>query len=108
MDRPTPRVNAAKMAEYSEGKIVRVLGKVASLEDDRAILETSDAGQITVNLIKDTNMRDTFVEVIGKIAGESTLTELVTQNMGDSLDLALADKVVELTHAYPNVYPTGE
>lgn len=103
-------------------------------------------------------MRDTFVEVIGKIAGESTLTELVTSVLalfrwsevmlttscpaqtgrtwvtasvrlplerlcriqrvlavleltrasGKSADLALADKVVELTHAYPNVYPTGE
>ncbi|KPV74219.1 uncharacterized protein RHOBADRAFT_66558 [Rhodotorula graminis WP1] len=108
MDRPTPRVNAAKLAEYSTGKVVRIIGKVLSLENDQALLETSDKGQVTVKLMKDSNLADTFVEVIGKKSGDAVVTELSSQNLGESIDLELANKVVELTHAYPDVFPTNE
>ncbi|GAA6059748.1 hypothetical protein JCM10212_001956 [Sporobolomyces blumeae] len=105
MDRPTPRVNSAKLALYT-GKTVRVCGKVVTLADDSAILETSDGGQITVKLDRMTNLQDTFVEVVGRVDNDNTVTELVSQNLGDSFDLELAEKVVELTHSLPEVFPT--
>ncbi|TNY20964.1 replication factor A protein 3 [Rhodotorula diobovata] len=114
MDRPTPRVNAAKLAEYQTGKVVRVIGKVLSLETEQALLEAADGGQVVVKLMKatprkDSNLSDTFVEVIGKKGSDDgVVTELSSQNLGESIDLELANKVVELTHAYPDVFPTGE
>ncbi|GAA5823574.1 hypothetical protein JCM3770_002789 [Rhodotorula araucariae] len=108
MDRPTPRVNAAQLGVYPIGKVVRVIGKVVSLDTDQALLEVSDGGQVVVKLMKDSNLADTFVEVIGKKADDGVVTELSSQNLGESIDMELANKVVELSHAYPDVFPTGE
>ncbi|BGP49641.1 hypothetical protein JCM10450v2_005543 [Rhodotorula kratochvilovae] len=108
MDRPTPRVNAAQLGSYPTGKVVRVIGKVVSLDTDQALLEAADGGQVVVKLMKDSNLADTFVEVIGKKSDDGTVTELSSQNLGESIDMELANKVVELSHAYPDVFPTGE
>ncbi|GAA5895373.1 RPA3 domain-containing protein [Sporobolomyces salmoneus] len=106
MDRPTPRMNAAKLADCQPGQVVRVVGKVITLTDDEAILETTDKGQITVRLDPQTAIQDTFVETIGKYEGDMKIHELISQNLGDSLDLDLANKVVELSHTLPEVFPS--
>ncbi|GAA5956930.1 hypothetical protein JCM21900_006710 [Sporobolomyces salmonicolor] len=108
MDRPTPRVNSARLAEYTNGKIVRLIGKVINLDGETAILEAADGGQVTVRLSKVSNLADTYVEVVGKVDSDLVMTELATQNLGDSIDMDLANKVVELTHLHPDVFPTGD
>ncbi|GAA5986148.1 hypothetical protein JCM11641_004726 [Rhodosporidiobolus odoratus] len=105
MDRPTPRVNASRLASYPEGKIVRLIGKVISLDGDAAIVEASDGGQITVKLGSMSDVSATFIEVVGKITGNNSMSELSSLNLGESIDMVAVDKVVELTHAYPDVYP---
>ncbi|BGP17714.1 hypothetical protein JCM10213_005294 [Rhodosporidiobolus nylandii] len=106
MDRPTPRVNAERLAQYPEGKVVRLVGKVVNLTDDAAILEASDGGQVTVKLGSLSGLSDTFVEVVGKVTGSNSMNELSSLNLGDNIDMEAANKVVELTHQYPDVYPT--
>ncbi|GAA6040492.1 hypothetical protein JCM8097_005432 [Rhodosporidiobolus ruineniae] len=106
MDRPTPRVNAAKLAEFGPGKIVRLIGKVISLDDDTAILQASDGGQVTVKLNGMNTYSDSFVEVIGTITESDAMKELSSLNLGDNIDMAAADKVVQLTSLYPDVFPT--
>ncbi|GAA5915881.1 hypothetical protein JCM6882_001748 [Rhodosporidiobolus microsporus] len=108
MDRPTPRVNAAKLAECSAGQTVRLIGKVISLDDNQALLEASDGGQVTVKLGSMAQLTDTFVEVVGKMTGESSINELSSLNLGEDLDMAAANKVVELTHQFPDVFPPSE
>ncbi|GAA5933311.1 uncharacterized protein JCM15063_001280 [Sporobolomyces koalae] len=131
MDRPTPRVNARKLAECSQGQVVRLVGKVITLTEDEALLETTDGAQVTVRLDRQTNLQDTFVETIGKYQGDMIIDEMITQNLGDKLgtslsapssrgvptrvptditfvwvDMDLANKAVELTHTLPEVFPT--
>ncbi|GAA5839948.1 hypothetical protein JCM11251_006569 [Rhodosporidiobolus azoricus] len=105
MDRPTPRVNAGKLAQCSAGQTVRLIGKVISLEDDQALLEATDGGQVTVKLGSMSTLTDTFVEIVGKVTAENSINELSSLNLGENLDMAAADKVVELTHQYPDVFP---
>ncbi|KWU44855.1 replication factor A protein 3 [Rhodotorula sp. JG-1b] len=111
MDRPTTRVNGALLANCSHGQIVRLIGKVVSLDSDQAVLEAADGVQVTVRLARESVLSDTFVEVIGKVVDTNEISELTSQNMGENLDLALANKVVELAQQYPEVFPrpdTGE
>ncbi|GAA5826944.1 hypothetical protein JCM5353_004774 [Sporobolomyces roseus] len=107
MDRPTPRVNAAKLAEYQPGQVVRLVGKVLTITDEEALVESPDGGQVTIRLDRQTNINDKFIEVIGKYDGDMVITEMISQNLGDEFDLDLANKVVELTHTLPDVFPTN-
>ncbi|GAA5873127.1 hypothetical protein JCM8547_006799 [Rhodosporidiobolus lusitaniae] len=104
MDRPTPRVNAARLAECSTGKTVRLIGKVVSLDDSNAILESSD-GADTQSMQMNT-LTNTFVEIIGKVTGTDSMSELSSCNMGENIDMVAVNKVVELTHQYPDVFPS--
>ncbi|GAA5834688.1 hypothetical protein JCM3766R1_003641 [Sporobolomyces carnicolor] len=106
MDRPTPRMNSKKLQQCQIGQVVRIIGKVITLTDDEALLETTDQGQVTVRLDPQTLMADKFVETIGKYEGEQRIQELISQNLGDNLDLDLANKVVELSHTLPEVFPS--
>ncbi|BGO94587.1 hypothetical protein NBRC10512_004985 [Rhodotorula toruloides] len=107
MDRPTPRVNGAKLAQSSPGSTVRLIGKVISLDAEQALLEAADGAQVTVKLMHDSVLSSTFVEVIGKVQSETSMQELSTLNLGDNIDMEVANKVVELTHQYPDVFPPG-
>ncbi|POY73315.1 hypothetical protein BMF94_3650 [Rhodotorula taiwanensis] len=108
MDRPTTRVNGSVLANCSQGQVVRLIGKVVSLDTDQAILEASDGVQVTVKLTQDSVLSDTFVEVIGKVVDTTVISELTSQNMGENIDMALADKVVDLAQRYPAVFPSGQ
>ncbi|SCV70343.1 BQ2448_1737 [Microbotryum intermedium] len=131
MERPTPRVNSVGLSQMGAGKVVRVIGKVISvrssskhyrrlssvtadmapsqrtqLDGDHAILELSDRGQVKVKLSRTANLADAYVEVIGKIDGEGSMTELSSCNMGSSIDMPLLEKVTELWAQYPNIFPS--
>ncbi|KDE07463.1 hypothetical protein MVLG_02327 [Microbotryum lychnidis-dioicae p1A1 Lamole] len=106
MERPTPRVNSVGLSQMGAGKVVRVVGKVISLDGDYAVLELSDGGQVRVKLSRSANLADTYVEVIGKIDGEGSMSELSSCNMGASIDMPLLEKVTELWAQYPNIFPS--
>ncbi|ORY70602.1 replication factor A protein 3 [Leucosporidium creatinivorum] len=107
MERPTPRVNSARLQDHI-GKTVRLIGKVISLEGESALLETSDSGQVTVKLSRTSNFADVYVEVIGRVSEDLSITELASINMGDKIDMDLVEKTVELTHRHPDIFPSSE
>ncbi|KAK4046625.1 hypothetical protein OIO90_006495 [Microbotryomycetes sp. JL221] len=104
MDKPTPRINSGRMGDYI-GQTVRITGKVVSRDGDTTTLELSDGGQVSVKLNRESNHRDTFVEVLGKVESPDSLQEYTSCNMGDTFDMDLMDKVVEMTHKHPDVFP---
>ncbi|GAA6017445.1 hypothetical protein JCM11491_006662 [Sporobolomyces phaffii] len=78
------------------------------MTDEEAVLETTDAGQITVVLDPRTLIQDKFVETIGKYNGDMVIQELISQNLGEDIDLDLANKAVELSHTLPEVFPSAD
>ncbi|KAK4049147.1 hypothetical protein OIV83_004334 [Microbotryomycetes sp. JL201] len=105
MDRPTPRLNSARLGDYI-GRNVRIVGKVISRDGDTVTLELSDKGQVQVKLNRDSNHRDAYVEVIGRVERLDLVQELTSCNMGDQIDMDLMDRVVELTHNFTDIFPT--
>ncbi|KAK9895559.1 replication factor A protein 3 [Cystobasidium minutum MCA 4210] len=99
----TPRVNSAMLSQL-QGRTVRLTGKVVRLEGDTAILECSDNGNVTVKLNRDSNFADAYVEVICKVTGDTTVSELTSYNLGDNLDMKLVEAVVQSSRAYPYLF----
>ncbi|KAM0786500.1 hypothetical protein ACM66B_001958 [Microbotryomycetes sp. NB124-2] len=105
MERPTPRVNSARLGDYI-GRAVRIIGKVISRDGETATLELSDGGQVQVKLNRDSNHRDTYVEVLGRVERPDLVQELTSCNMGDKIDMDLADRVVEMQMKFPEIFPS--
>ncbi|GAA6016318.1 hypothetical protein JCM10207_000467 [Rhodosporidiobolus poonsookiae] len=106
MDRPTPRVNAARLAQTATGKTVRLIGEVVTTDSSQVVLKASDGGQVKVNHNSMNTFSDTFVEVIGKVVDTDTISELSSIMLGSSVDMNAVEKMVELTHQYPDVFPS--
>lgn len=97
MDATTPRINSSMLPNYI-GRVVRISGKLISLQTD-AVIESTDGGQITVIVAPNSPIgSDTYLEIIGKVESENTIREMDTCNFGDNYDLNLAQAVVEITN----------
>ncbi|KAG0146444.1 hypothetical protein CROQUDRAFT_657445 [Cronartium quercuum f. sp. fusiforme G11] len=97
MDITTPRVNSSLLPDFI-GQVVRISGKLISVQDD-AVIESTDGGQITVLRIPDSLIgSEPFLEVIGKVENETTVREMSTTNFGENYDLSLAQAVVEISN----------
>ncbi|KAG7530718.1 hypothetical protein FFLO_04826 [Filobasidium floriforme] len=94
---PTPRVNAARLAQY-KSQTVRLTGKVVRMDGDTAIIEASDGGQVQIKLHREANISDPFVEILGKVNDDLTIKVFSSMNLGSDLDLGVVEKVVQLAH----------
>lgn len=99
----TPRVNSTLLGQY-QGKTVRLIGKVLKLEGETAIVEASDQGQVTIKLNRDSNFADQYVEIIGRVTGDTSISELTSYNIGDEIDMTMVDAVVRNSHKYPYLF----
>ncbi|PVF93191.1 replication factor A protein 3 [Serendipita vermifera] len=98
MELKSPRVNAARMPNYI-GQSVSVVAKVIKLTGNSvAIVELSDGGQIEVRLSADSHMRDSYVEIIGRVENANTLKMQTVLNLGDKIDMAVVNHTIELMH----------
>ncbi|KAG8858239.1 hypothetical protein FRB96_005369 [Tulasnella sp. 330] len=70
------------------------------LQGDTAIVQAADGGQVTVKLLRDSNITDTFVDIIGKVMDEHTLRMLQVNNWGSDIDLDLVNQTVEQLHRF--------
>ncbi|THH21141.1 hypothetical protein EW146_g342 [Bondarzewia mesenterica] len=92
------RVNSHHLASFV-GHPVRIVGKILKFQDDIAIMEACDGGQVEIRLPRaEAEMTDTFVEVIGTVVDASTVKMMACTNMGSTLDMKLIKDVVDLTH----------
>ncbi|KAI8969783.1 replication factor A protein 3 [Trametes punicea] len=96
-DHRSPRVNKAMMARF-KGQTVRLIGKVRSLRDDIAIVESSDGGEVEVKVPKSFQADSTYVEIIGQVADERTIKMMGHIPLGDNVDMKLANDVVQVWH----------
>lgn len=103
MDKPTPRINSELREKYV-GRTVRLTGKIVSLSGNSAVLNSTDNGQVLVHLNGESQWGTDYVEVIGQVENDFTLREFKTTNLGNSLDLALANKVVEFGQRCPEMF----
>ncbi|CAG7848734.1 SubName: Full=Uncharacterized protein {ECO:0000313/EMBL:CCA69956.1} [Serendipita indica DSM 11827] len=88
MDHKAPRVNAARMRSY--------LGE--TINGNRAVVELADGGDIEVSISDDGNIRDKFVEIVGKVETPTTLKMFTALNLGDNIDMAAVNHTIELMH----------
>ncbi|KAJ2989405.1 hypothetical protein NUW54_g8796 [Trametes sanguinea] len=93
----SPRVNKALMANF-KGQTVRLIAKLKSFRDDVAIVEASDGGEVEVRVLKDYQGDSPYVEIIGQVADERTIKMKGFIPLGDSVDMKLADDVVQVWH----------
>ncbi|KAM5531242.1 hypothetical protein V8D89_015108 [Ganoderma adspersum] len=96
-DHRSPRVNKALMANYP-GQTVRLIAKLITFKDNVAIVEASDGGELEVKLLTDFNHGSTYLEVIGQVVDERTLKMAQYVNLGDDVDMKLADQVAQIWH----------
>ncbi|SPO47254.1 related to single-stranded dna binding protein 12k chain [Moesziomyces antarcticus] len=110
MEKPTPMINSAMLAQYA-GQTVRVVGKVQKLTGQTLLIQTSDMGNVEVTLNPDSEISgSTFVEITGKVSdGGSGLDgyqvrEFTTVDCGENVDMELVEKTVQLSAKFPNLF----
>ncbi|KAI0642558.1 replication factor A protein 3 [Trametes meyenii] len=98
-DSRSPRVNKARMADY-KGQTVRLIAKLLKFRDEEqvALVETSDGGQVEVKMLRDVKFDDPYIEVVGQVVDERTLKMMACIPLGDNVDMKLVDDVVKVWH----------
>ncbi|PWO00896.1 replication factor A protein 3 [Tilletiopsis washingtonensis] len=105
MDKPTPLINSSMMANHA-GQVVRIVGKAAQLAGSELVVQTSDQGNVAVDLARDTQLRgEGYVEIVGKVdENGERLREFTSVDFGDKLDMALVEAVVQLSAKVPALF----
>ncbi|KAF5310963.1 hypothetical protein D9619_007948 [Psilocybe cf. subviscida] len=91
------RVNSARLADFV-GQTVRLPCKAISIDAGRITVEASDGGQIAVQVPSNADVRDTYIEIIGKVVNPTTISMLACINLGSELDMKLVNDTIELIH----------
>ncbi|KAK7681367.1 hypothetical protein QCA50_015458 [Cerrena zonata] len=99
-DITSPRVNSARLADHV-GRHVRLAGKVLKVAGDAAIVEASDGGNVEVKILgsQAATIKDQYVEIVGQVTEPGVVKMLNCINLGDKLDMAIVDFVVEKWHS---------
>ncbi|KAI0656917.1 replication factor A protein 3 [Cubamyces menziesii] len=93
----SPRVNKALMDNF-KGQTVRLIAKIRNVRDDIAIVEASDGGEVEVKLLKTFHTEDAYIEVIGQVVDERTIKMMGYIELGNDVDMKLANDVVQIWH----------
>ncbi|KAI0326168.1 replication factor A protein 3 [Cubamyces sp. BRFM 1775] len=96
-DHRSPRVNKALLDNF-KGQTVRLIAKIRSVRDDVAIVEASDGGEVEVKLLKAFHTDSTYIEVIGSVVDERTIKMMAFIELGNDVDMKLANDVVQVWH----------
>jgi len=93
----TPRVNGARMSDY-KGRTVRLICKVTKIVGNTAMVEASDGANIEVALALGGPTIEDYAEIVGTVVSANKIKMLACVNMGQELDMGLANDLVELIH----------
>ncbi|RDB29755.1 hypothetical protein Hypma_014126 [Hypsizygus marmoreus] len=91
------RVNSARLPDFI-GQTVRLACKPLQKSADIITVQASDGGEVTVQLIRDAEITDPYIEVVGKVVDATTIKMMSLINLGSDLDLKLVNDTVELIH----------
>ncbi|KAF8068904.1 replication factor A protein 3 [Lyophyllum atratum] len=91
------RVNSARLPDFV-GKTVRLTGKPLQRNADFVTVQASDGGEVTVQLLRDVIVGDSYVEVVGKVVDATTIKMMSLIDLGPDLDMKLVNDTIELIH----------
>jgi len=101
-DLVTPRVNAATIPAYV-GKNVRIVGRVhqSPTPDGQAVIISSDGQEVYVNTLPTSaeSWVDPYVEIIGSVAEDSSITEIFSTNFGNNFNMENHNTLVILAQS---------
>ncbi|KAK1835848.1 replication factor A protein 3 [Podospora conica] len=98
----TPRITCAYLNSYV-GKHVIVVGKVVQLRGDEAVVDAD--GNITAHLNREAHLSPgNGVQIIGKVNPDLSVKVLNALDLGTSVDYALANTVVEISHQHRSLF----
>ncbi|KAF9915978.1 hypothetical protein BX616_004930, partial [Lobosporangium transversale] len=78
----TPRVNSAMLSAHI-GKTVRFVGKIMEQNGTRAFMSAPDKGQVEIHMNETSQYGTQFIEVIGVVNSDHSITEMASTNMGN-------------------------
>ncbi|KAF9788665.1 replication factor A protein 3 [Thelephora terrestris] len=93
----TPRINGARMNDYI-GRTVRLICKVTKVVGNTALVEATDGATIEVAMTPGTPTIEDYAEIVGTVVTDSKIKMMTCINMGQELDMTLANDLVELIH----------
>ncbi|KAJ2786084.1 hypothetical protein H4R18_000116 [Coemansia javaensis] len=86
MDKPTPRINAGMIQQFTN-TTVRLTGRVVQPQGSGFTLETSDGGHVLINPSVECTHSARFVEILGKVQPDRSVTGFTAVDLSDNFDL---------------------
>eukprot|EP01096_Ripella_sp_DP13-Kostka_P015358 TRINITY_DN715_c0_g2_i1.p1 TRINITY_DN715_c0_g2~~TRINITY_DN715_c0_g2_i1.p1 ORF type:complete len:121 (+),score=54.76 TRINITY_DN715_c0_g2_i1:45-365(+) len=102
---PAPRINKALMPQYL-GRTVRLVAKVSAPPDRNqdAQVESSDGERVTVHQANPGNYSNAFIEVIGKVNNDGSVTEYTSSSFGNDFNLPNYNEMILLAHMHQEIF----
>ncbi|KAG0299266.1 hypothetical protein BGZ98_010191 [Dissophora globulifera] len=99
----TARVNSA-MLSGMVGQTVRFVGKIIEQNGTRALMTASDKGRVDIHMNENSQYGTQFVEVIGSVNSDLSITELASTNFGNNFDLDTYDELAKKMQMFPKLF----
>ncbi|KAL1745657.1 replication factor A protein 3 [Schizophyllum fasciatum] len=99
-DKIAPFVNYARLSSF-QGKQVRLICKlktVSGLSGSSMNVQTTDDGEVVVTVPSSTQPTSAYLEVIGLVQDSSTVKWMGHIELGDDIDMKLANDMIEQMH----------
>ncbi|KAI8326232.1 replication factor A protein 3 [Martensiomyces pterosporus] len=103
MDKPTPRVNASMLSQYTN-TTVRLVGRVVQSQGSGFVLETSDGNTVAVNPAVECTFTSNYIELLGKVQSDGTVNGFTAVDLSDSFDLDAYGLFERATHKCPDLF----
>jgi replication factor A3 len=105
---PKPRVNGSILPKCT-GKTVSIVAKYIRVDGGMTlVLETSDGQTLNAKLLQPLHEPPTpFVEVVGQVGYDCSITVDKIVNYGSDFDLGTYNEAVKLTQQFPQYFPQG-
>jgi len=74
------------------------------MQGEKVIVESSDGGQVEVKTLRDCQITDEYIEVIGTVLDANSVRMLQLTNLGNNIDLRMVDGLIEMTFLHPQIF----
>ncbi|KAG0358372.1 hypothetical protein BGZ54_010452 [Gamsiella multidivaricata] len=68
-------------------------------------MAASDKGQVEIHMNDKSQYGTQFVEVIGVVNGDNSITEMISTNFGNDFDMETYNELVKKMQQFPSLYP---
>ncbi|KAF9971591.1 hypothetical protein BGZ73_005435 [Actinomortierella ambigua] len=99
----TPRVNSAMLANHRD-KNVRFVGKIINHNGERAVMQASDKGQVQIHMNAESAYGTQYIEVIGKVVEDLSISEIASYNMGNEFDMETYNTMIVKAQLFPAIF----